>query len=698
MDDIARPADVRVLVKEVAPAVPDAVAASLDRILSSMEPAGPLSARLETLESLVGWLQADREIELPPTAVVTGKTRAARLWILVEVLRASTPWRQALGRLVASVLVETSALKLFSRTGLPGELRIFSEAADRLARKLLPQPPDDTDLAALIFRLFPTEQRARWLEEAPPALVVELWALLLEGERGESAGAHVLDAAADAVALLAVRVATIGLEEDVRLRSGDTVLRASPFLELPKVCNQILEARAAKDWATRDQLRERVRDLVSHCREHLARVMTRLEEGSVSVDLVFRLELLGRLLDRIVCLRGLLDQGHADRAQQAVHFVKELVRDAIRDRSLGELVKSNSRLLARKIIERAGETGEHYITTTRGGWHAMVTSAAGGGFITAFCIAAKFLIAATRPAQFFEWLLIGANYAAGFLLMQALGFTLATKQPSMTAATLAAALDEKGRDGVDKLVDNIAATARSQLAAIIGNLGMVIPAAALITFAWRGLKGAHFLDEEKAKYVVESLHPFHSGTLIYAILTGVLLWSSSIIAGWVENWTVYRRLPEAIAQHRRLNRWLGPRRCRDLSRMFSRNISGIGGNTSFGFLLGGTAVIGRFFGVPLDVRHVTFSTGSLMLAGCALGAETVLTSSFGWAVLGVLGVAFFNFTVSFSLALSVALRARNVAFADVVLLAKALLVRMARRPFSFIFPPKDAPADPPAVH
>ena len=36
----------------------------------------------------------------------------------------------------------------------------------------------------------------------------------------------------------------------------------------------------------------------------------------------------------------------------------------------------------------------------------------------------------------------------------------------------------------------------------------------------------------------------------FAAFTGVLLWLSSIGAGWLENWAVYRRLPEAIAEHR----------------------------------------------------------------------------------------------------------------------------------------------------
>jgi site-specific recombinase len=679
--------DIKALVKEAAPEAPDAVGADLDRLLTSMEPAGSLTSRLDTLERLCLWLAEDRPIELPARAAVSGKTRAARLWLLVEVLKRSSPSRSALSRLLTGVLAESSALKLFSRAGLHGELRIFSEAADRLARKLLPQPPDDSDLAALAVRLFPDTKSSAWLEEAPPGLVIELLSLLLDGENAADAVGHVLDDAADAVALLSVRVASIGVDEDIRERGGLPSLRSNPFLEMPRVCDAILDARFRKDDETSAQLRARCGDLIDLCKASLARVMERLEEGSVSVDLVFRLELLGQLLDRVRALQRLLDDSELERGPEAVRFFKELVRAGISDRSLRALVKGNSRLLARKIIERAGETGEHYITSTRAEYHQMITSAAGGGFLTAFTTAMKFLIGWAKLPFFFEWFLSGLNYAGSFVLLQGLGFTLATKQPSMTAATLAAALDNGG--GLDKLVDQIARTSRSQLAAIVGNIGMVLPAAVALHFAVYAIMGKPFLDRATADYVIQSLNPIGSGTLVFAAFTGCLLWASSIIAGWLENWSVYRRLPEAIAQHRGLIKRLGAERCQHLSRVFARNISGFGGNVSLGFLLAGTPVFGKLFGLPLDVRHVTLSTGALALAGCAVGPEAILTPAFAWAALGIVCIGTLNFGVSFTLALAVALRARNVALADVVELGRALVVRFFQRPRSFFYPPRD---------
>jgi hypothetical protein len=53
--------------------------------------------------------------------------------------------------------------------------------------------------------------------------------------------------------------------------------------------------------------------------------------------------------------------------------------------------------------------------------------------------------------------------------------------------------------------------------------------------------------------------PVGSGTIFFAAFTGVLLWVSSLFAGWFENWIVFRRVPEAIEHHRFGKRFGHPR-------------------------------------------------------------------------------------------------------------------------------------------
>jgi site-specific recombinase len=286
------------------------------------------------------------------------------------------------------------------------------------------------------------------------------------------------------------------------------------------------------------------------------------------------------------------------------------------------------------------------------------------------------------------------NYAGSFLLMQALGFTLATKQPSMTAAALAASMRATAaQKDLTGLVSMIARITRSQLAAAVGNIGMVIPTAVGFDMVYRHLMGHGFLDQEMASYVIHSLHPTESGTIFYAALTGVLLWGSSVGAGWLENWAVYRRLPEAIAEHR-IKRFVGRRVTHWASRVFSHNISGVGGNTTLGILLGLTPIAGKFFGLPLDVRHVTLSTGALTLAICAVGPETLTASDFMAAALGIAIIGALNFGVSFVLALMVALRAREIERRDRLRLLASVIITFFRSPLQFLFPPRAPLASP----
>jgi site-specific recombinase len=688
-------------VARVAPKVAPEVGDDLEQILLKMEPSGDLPARLETVVALATWLRDAAPLDLPDHATVGEGSGAGRVWLLVEVLRAAPRWRAALGRLVTGVLMESSALRLFARTGLPSELRFFSEFADRLLGRALPRPPEHACLASLTARIFPDARSTRWLDAAQPSLVVDLAGLLLGGHADLALAARqqLHGQAGEALALLAVRAASLGLDDDIRSRSAVAHVGNLPLLGLARTAAAYLGARSRADAgdphgeAEASRLRAEAVAHVAAGRDVLERVATHLDVGGVSVDLVFRVELLGRLLDRAENLLALLDTDTHDaahRRNRAVRFFRDLVGQAIADRSLVALVQRNSRLLARRIIERAAETGEHYITATRAEWHAMVRSAAGGGLLTAGTTVIKFWLAAAHLPLFFQAAFAGLNYASSFVALQALGFTLATKQPSMTAAAIAANIHYAGRGGLDPLVETIARTLRSQLAALIGNLGMVIPAAVGVHLISTGWTDKPFLDFETAHYVIKSHHPLHSGSLFYAALTGVLLWFSSVLGGWGENWSALHRLPEAIAQHPTLLRWLGPARTEALSRAFVRHVSGIGSNISLGLLLGATPIAGAFFGAPVDVRHVTLSTASLTLAGASVGPLAVVQPAFREAVVGIMLIGLLNFSVSFALALAVAVRARNVPFSAVVGLLGAVIVRFVRYPMSFFYPPKGA--------
>ncbi|QDE93044.1 gliding motility protein [Myxococcus xanthus] len=654
-------------------------------------PEGGLEDRLQWVERWMQWLRE----RIPAHALVDASepevsAADSRLALMVRVLEGEPAMRAALTRLVATVFEGSRGLKLFAQVGLPAGQGFFAEASDRLARSLLPAPPEPGKLSELLLRLCPNPDDADWLARLSPARLAQLAALVGEpASPGPMPAARVRADLMDALLMLAVQVAALGMAEDVRDRSPETSFRASPFLRMRLVCDAVLARDAAADT---------LRDLsqcVADCRQVVGNVSRHLEDSGVSVDLVYRLERIRRVLERMEAIARVLGAPRGEaRWREAMTLVSDLLRRAHADRSVVELVKRNMRMLARKIIERAGHSGEHYITSTREGFHAMVHSAAGGGLVTAVAVAIKVFLSGLVLAPFFSFMAVGLNYALSFLIIQALGFTLATKQPSVTAATLAGAVGEGARgQRLASLVELIPRITRSQLAAFAGNLGVVAPVAIVFALGYQFITGHAFMSQAKAQAMVASLHPWKSGTLLFAAMTGVLLWMSSVAGGWLENFVVYRRLPEALAHHRLPRRLLGEARAHRLAAGFQHAASGLGANVTLGFMLALAPVVGRVFGLTLDVRHVTFVLGSLSLAGTALGPGAVLQPEFLAALGGMALTGVINFVVSFSLALGVAVRARDVPAREALPFLRAVLSHLVKHPRSFLLPPKEPEND-----
>jgi len=84
--------------------------------------------------------------------------------------------------------------------------------------------------------------------------------------------------------------------------------------------------------------------------------------------------------------------------------------------------------------------------------------------------------------------------------------------------------------------------------------------------------------------------------------------SMTAAAGWAENFLVFNRISHALVQHPLSHRF-GTRHMARMAGWLERNATGWSNSIVLGYLHGLTPVIARFFGIPLDVRHVTLSTG-----------------------------------------------------------------------------------------
>ena len=387
-------------------------------------------------------------------------------------------------------------------------------------------------------------------------------------------------------------------------------------------------------------------------------------------------------------LRLVIQQDNTPPFEEEVDLLRELVRAENKKHSLKEFFQENISLLAFQVTENAGNTGEHYITTSRKEYWKMLLSASGGGVIVGFLTIIKVLLYYLRVAPFGQAFLYSLNYSTGFIMIHLTHSTLATKQPAMTATNIARSLEvEDSAESVQNLAHLIVRVIRTQFIAFVGNVLVALPVAYLLAAAYFAATGEPIAGEEKALHMVHELHPWHSPALFHAAITGVYLFLAGVISGYYDNKSVYNHIPDRLKKHPLLRKILPSRVLLKLSGYIRYNLGSLAGNFFFGFFLGFTALIGFLLGLPLDIRHITFSSGNFGIAlftlEGALSTEVILASC-----LGIAGIGFMNFIVSFGLAMTVAIKSRQVHFTHSGRLIRKLWRLFLQHPQDFFFPPK----------
>jgi site-specific recombinase len=337
-------------------------------------------------------------------------------------------------------------------------------------------------------------------------------------------------------------------------------------------------------------------------------------------------------------------------------------------------------------VERTGHGGQHYIAHNRKEYWHMWGAAIGGGFLTVFTAAIKLHIIGQHWAPFVEAFLAGTNYAVSFLLLQIFGLALATKQPAMTGAALADIIRRnRGDSRRSEITEYGASISRTQLAAAIGNILAVSSGAVVFNLIWLRAFHKPYLPAAQAQKVYLSLRPLASATAIDAAFTGVLLWLAGMIGGWCENFAVYHRIPASIAQHP-LRQTIGADRMKRVANWVDRNIGPWSTSISLGYLLGFMPVFAEFFGLPLDVRHVTLNTGMFAFAAARFGPSAFQQVWLYSAMVGIAVMFVLNLGVSFAIASFVALRAYDVGHKERASLLHYVLRQMISSPLRFLFP------------
>jgi len=353
-----------------------------------------------------------------------------------------------------------------------------------------------------------------------------------------------------------------------------------------------------------------------------------------------------------------------------------------------ELIDDSTRLISHLITSHTAETGTHYIATSSKEYLKMFWKASGGGIIVGFLCIFKMMMSYSHGSEFSHAVLYSLNYAFGFIIIYLLGFTLATKQPAMTAATMAKVLsDESSSDKNYKEFANLVAKlSRTQFIAFVGNVLWSFPVALAIIYGMDWFRDENFAAA-KADKLLKDLNPIESKAILHACIAGFFLFISGIISGNISNSSIFNQVPERISQSPFLNQVIGAKNSKKLSDFYTKHWAGIISNFWFGIFLGVIAPLGVFLGLDLDIRHITFSAGNFALALYGKGFD-IDTYTFVISLVTIFLIGAFNFIVSFGLSMLLAFRSRKVNFGELTIIYKTILKYFIKNPLRFFIPLK----------
>ena len=574
-------------------------------------------------------------------------------------------------------------------SGLPMGNSFGNEAYRIIKSKILPYVYDECDLRLVVRKIFHDKKDSEllnalsmvygneWIESDSSLLIPDI--VVLQNQL------------ASASKILSYRIASLGMEEEMAIRAGKDGELITPFLEQNREINELLVSLEKQDLtkAAEDFVQTIV--MLKQCRENIQSLDKAAAVNGASLQQTFLLNKLSLLIDRLIIILTLLNEMEEEtKVNGFVSLIRDIVLMEISPKQLRDFLRGNIQLLAYRITENKRKTGEHYITSGLAEYRDMFVSAAGGGMVVGFMVILKMMTHHAELPALWEGLLYSLNYAGGFVLIHILGFTVATKQPAMTAAYIAASLDEakSDEDGYKNFAVMIAAVSRSQLASFAGNLLVVFPVSLSLIFFVNVMGGGYFLDETAARGLLDSVHPILSLSILYAALAGFYLFLAGLISGFGDNKVVVSHIGLRLLHHPWLSKNVSPERLSKIVDYTEANLGPIIGNIAVGFMLGMTAFFGHITGLPLDIRHVTFSTGNLALGLCGTDFHVSFMDVLAMLT-GIFLIGLVNFLVSFSFALQVAIRSRGLRLKNYPDLAKSVLTYFKKHPREFFWPAKE---------
>jgi site-specific recombinase len=564
-----------------------------------------------------------------------------------------------------SQFLKTNIVNALTESGIVSSRGFVQELRGKILHKILPELQTPDNFLYVINRIFYKKRDRIWVDGIDNDLWIQFFEIL--GIQINMTEPALISQLQRSLQILSYRVTTLGLEKEITQRYENIESAIYPFLEQNRLVNEYINLAPAMDTYEKQRiLLANITEALHNCNQTIHWIREPRIAYGTSLAQTFIITRLQQQVDRLFIILDVLDADNIFNTQRFVEYFKTVVHNENRKNSIREFLSENTGYLAYQIAEHGGRTGEKFITTTRKDFWRMFKSATGGGVIISFIGVIKNLLAKITMAPFWHGFLYSTNYSLGFILIQDTGSTLATKQPAYTANNVASSFDAQ-KIGEHPDLRNLAITigkvSRTQLASFTGNLIVVFPLTYILAWLFFKATGVKIAEGEVAHNLLTQQQPLHSLAWLYACFTGFFLFASGLIAGYIENYVVYGRIAERLSNQSAFKNVLNEKRRYKMVHYVENNLGSLIGNISLGFFLGMAGFIGKTFGIPFDIRHITISAANAAIGFFGLDHQ-VTANEIWYTFIGVMGIGFLNFAVSFGLAFLVAVKSRGIHLKD----------------------------------
>jgi site-specific recombinase len=610
--------------------------------------------------------------------------RQERLDCFVGLLETSKEYQNSIKSLISQLCHDKEFTTILTDADLILDQAFLGELFRRIGQKILPLFTEEESIERIFQDFFYQNGDDQWIATLNDDSLVQLIKILhIDVDDIFGPGSKVTVQLNEAMQILMVKIGTIGIDKNILKMVADVPKEKNPFLILQYTIDKKLFSSNTQD----KQSFEHIETLIIPCQNFINKAYQNVSVNGINYSVHLQMLLLEKLLERLSMIINLLNQYTGQTpSQKLVYLFKMLLSLSHSQSKIGEYVNKSTQIYAKEITRNIALKGENYITTDKTQYWNLLKKALGGGAIVAFACLIKMKMGSWDISLFAKAISYSINYSVAFTSIYLLHQSLATKQPAMTAAALAKQIEEDmaKKSNFVQLSETVSQVWRSQFIAFVGNVLMVMPVALLLIFLYSSVIGENAATP-KVDGLIHDLIIFETPVILHSAIAGVFLFVSGLIAGSVANKIKTEKIPERIRRHPFLLAWIGQRRTESLANFVDQYWAGMISNIWFGFFMGCVGIIGSIVGLDIDIRHITFAAGNFMLA--LYGSDFSLELHqivMGLAGIGIIG--FINFIVSFSLSMSLALRARGIRFDQLDDVIIAIKNKFIAEPFSFFYP------------